>query len=90
MRKEYDHKMHTDARYNILFINAVTIALFNLIFNDITMMITFKNLYNAIHLGHLKTHFEMHRGERVKGLYKNYITHPKGGVAAGVRKAFSI
>ena len=42
------------------------IALFNLIFTDTTMIITFKKLYNAIQLGHLKTHFEMHRGERAK------------------------
>ena len=58
--------MHTNARYDILIINAVTIALFNLTFNDTTMKITFKKLYNAIQLVHLKTDVRIHRGERAK------------------------
>ena len=66
MRKAYAHKISTNARYNILFINSVTIALFNFIFYETIMKITFKMLNNAIQLRHLKTHFEMHRGQRTK------------------------
>ena len=57
MRKAYVHKMNTNAIYNILIKNAVTIALIYLIFYDTTMEITFKKLHNAIQLGHLRSHF---------------------------------
>ena len=41
-------------------------ALFILTFDNKTRIIKFKKLYNAIMLGHLKNHLEMHRGERTK------------------------
>ena len=41
-------------------------ALFFLTFDNTTKIIKFKKLYNAIVLGHLKSHLEMHRGERTK------------------------
>ena len=44
----------------------VTMALFILTFDNKTKIIKFKNLYNDIKLGHLKSHFEVHRGERIK------------------------
>ena len=35
--KTYEYKTHTNARYDILFIKTVTIALFDLRFDDTTM-----------------------------------------------------
>ena len=46
----------------------VTMALFILTFDNTMKIIKFKNIYiyNDIKLGHLKSHFEVHRGERIK------------------------
>ena len=55
-RKAYDHNIHSNERYIILFIKRVTTVLSNLSFIDKTMIIKFKRLYSAVKIGHLKSH----------------------------------
>ena len=55
-RKTPGHNMLTNASYSIIFIKTDTMALLILTFDNTTKIIKFKKLYNAIVLGHLKSH----------------------------------